>query len=138
MTASTTPQVAYGTIVTWNAHDIGHMMDIGYSGISLEPIDLSNHDSTSFFKEYGAGMLDGGELTISLRFIPGDTTGQKYFLADLKARTERQVIITLPDSTTWTFDALPTGFNDFVFNYEGSIDASIKMKVTGVPVFSEE
>lgn len=137
MSASTTPQAAAGTAITWAGHDIGYMVDIGYSGISMDTLEVTSHDSSNYFKEFVAGLLDGGEVTITLRFIPGDTTGQKYLWADIKARTERQVIITLPDATTWTFNALATKFGDFTMGDEESVQGSLTLKVTGEPTFSE-
>ena len=134
MSAYTTPKPAYKTAVTWAGHDIGYMKNISGPSIKMDTTDLSSHDSANDYKEFGAGLLDGGEISIDLRFIPGDLTGQKYFLTDLHARTERQVIITLPDSSTWTFNALPTGFSPS-FNYDGDLAATITMKVSGKPVF---
>jgi hypothetical protein len=134
--AYTTPKPALGTVVTWASHDIGYMTDIRGPSIKADTIDLSNHDSANSYKEFGLGLIDGGEISIDVRSIPGDTSGQKYFLDDLHARTERQVIITFPDGISkWTLNALPTGF-DPSFNYSDPLDATLTMKVNGKPVFT--
>jgi len=136
MAAETEPQTGYGTQVTWGGHDIGYLLDLEYSGIDMGTVESSSHESE--WKTYLPGMLDGGELTLPIRFIAGDTTGQQQLLSDMKSRTEREVIITLPDATTWTFNALATHFGDFTFPMEGTVDASLTLKVTGEPTFSEE
>lgn len=129
MTASATPQGGFGTQVSWAGHDIGYLLDVDYSGLSSSPVDVSSHESR--IKSYVGGMVDAGEVTIPVRFIAGDTTGQKYLYADIKTQAERQVIITLPDATTLTFNAICTKFGDFTFPQEGSVDAVIVLKATG-------
>ena len=136
MTASTTPQSGYGTQIGWNAHDIGYLLDVDYSGITVSAVDVSSHESA--WSKIVGGKLDGGELTIPVRLIPGDTTGQKALITDIKAKTIREVIITLPDSTTMTFDALATKFGDFTFPMDGAIDAVLTLKVDGEPTLSWE
>jgi len=135
MTASTTPISAYGTAVTWHGHDIGFMTNISGPDIKMDTIDISSHDSTDDYREYVAGMLDGGDISIDVHFIPGNTTGQATFLTDLHARTEQEVVITLPDLSNWTFQALPTGMGPFTYNYDGSVETTLTMKVTGKPEF---
>jgi len=135
MTAKTVPQAGYGVTVSWAGHDVGYLLDVNYSGISMGTVDVSSHEAV--YNAFVGGKVDGGELTLPVRFIAGDTTGQKYLWADIKAKAERQAIITFPDSTTMTFNALCTKFGDFTFPMEGSIDATLVLKVTGEPTFSE-
>lgn len=135
MTVATEPQAGFGIAITWAGHDIGYMRDIGYSGISSGVIDSSSHDSE--WKTKMAGMLDGGEVTIPIYFIFGDTTGQKYLLADIKSQTERQGIITFPDGGTITFNAICTKFGDITGPVEGMVEASITLTVNGEPAFSD-
>jgi len=131
MTASTIPQATHGTAVTWAGHDIGYMKTISYSGLTMATKDVTTHDDD--FDAIVAGRVNPGEVTLGIEFIPGDLTGQKYLWADIKARTERQVVITLPDTTTWTFNALCTKFGDFQMNDDGSLEASIVLAVNGEP-----
>jgi len=136
MAAETVPQSGFGTQITWNGHDIGYLLDASYSGISAETIEDSSHESA--WKTYLVGMLDGGEVNIPIRYITGDTTGQSIIWDDSKTKTEREVIITFPDATTMTFDAICTKFGDITMPYDGVMDAVIVLKVTGEPTFSGE
>lgn len=135
MTAYTTPKSAFSTVITWAGHDIGYITNIGGPSVKTDIIEVSNHDSADGYRDYVAGMHDGGELSLDVRYIPGDLTGQKYFLADLHSGTERQVVISLPDSSTWTFNAIATGFEPSM-NYDADLVTSLTMKVTGKPVFA--
>jgi hypothetical protein len=138
MVATTTPQVAFGFVVTWVGHDIGFITDIKPPKIKADVVDFSNHDSADRSKDFGVGLIDGGEVSITARRITGDTTGQKYFLTDLQSATptSRQVIITYPDGVSkWTFNALATGWDEddpFAQNQ----DVTLTMKVTGKPAFT--
>jgi len=136
MAAETVPQSGFGTQISWAGHDIGYLLDVGYSGISAETIEDSSHESA--WKTFLAGMLDGGEVNIPIRYITGDATGQKQTWAEIKLQTEEEVIITFPDATTMTFNAIITKFGDITMPYEGVMDAVIVLKVTGEPTFSEE
>jgi hypothetical protein len=136
MVADTTPKSGKGKVVTWAAHDIGYMRDVSGPSIKRGTIDVSSEDSTDGFMDFVSDMADGGEFTIAVLQIPGDSTGQKYFLADLDSGTQRQCIITLPDGTSkWTFNALATGW-DPSYPYRGEMLATMTMKVTGKPAFT--
>lgn len=135
MGAETTPQSGFGTALTWAGHDMGYMQDISGPNITRDVITLEHHDLTDGFRGKLPGLADGGEVSFEVLMITGDTTGQKYFLTDLTSGTERQVIITLPDNSTWTFNAIGTGFapSDPV---NDKLTATLRMAVNGKPVYA--
>lgn len=136
MASDTTPKIGHGTVVTWNAHDIGYLLDIKGPSIKADKVDVTNQDSADRHREYIAGLIDGGEISLDVLLIPGDVTGQATFITDVQAGTEREVVITLPDgSTTWTADAIPVGYDPSYPN-EGEMKATLTMQVTGKPVFA--
>lgn len=136
MAVATDPQAGYGMAITWAGHDIGHPRDISYSGISVGVVESSDHDSAR--KAKYAGLIDDGVITFELAFIFGDSTGQKYMLADAKARTEREVVITFPDGGTITCNAICTKFpGDLKGPVEGMVYASVELTVNGEATFSD-
>ena len=135
MTASTTPQSGYGAAITWYGHDIGYMTSIGGIGMDAEIMSYKTHDS-KYIQKIG-GHVDAGQITIGVKFITGDTTGQAYFLDDVKTGTEREVIITFPDATTWTVNAIAKSLSMEV-PPDDTIDATLVIECTGSPTFSEE
>ena len=137
MAASTTPDSIYGISITWSGHDIGYIVDGSLGLGTTELVDISSHDSANSVKEYKAGMIDGGELNLTLRFIPGDTTGQKYMYTDWKAGTEREVVVTYPDATTFTFDAIITSIGDIPLGTGAATDISVAMKITSTITHSD-
>jgi hypothetical protein len=137
MAAATTPGIGYNSSVTWAGHDIGNITDISGLNQQADKIELTNNDSADAYKEFTMGFVDGGEVSITCRFIGGDTTGQKYFRDDLQARSAaRSVVITRPDAITkWTFSAIPIKMSDPI-PINGAMDVTFTMQITGKPVFS--
>jgi hypothetical protein len=137
MTAATTPGIGYGSVVTWEGHDMGFMTDISGLNQQADKVDLSNNDSADAYKEYTQAFVDGGEVSITCRFIGGDSTGQKIFRDDLQARNvARSVVITRPDSTTtWTFLAIPIKMSDPI-PVNGAMDVTFTMQITNKPAFA--
>lgn len=125
---------AFGTTLKWNGIALAELQSIGGPRVSVDTVDLTSHDSDDKFKEFVAGLRDGGEISIDGNFIPGDTPGQRAFITDMKAGTERQVIITGPVAAafTWTFQAIVTGFEPS-YPFDGKIGFTATLKVTGKP-----
>ena len=136
MPSDTTPKSAFGISVTWAGHDIGYLSDAKGPNMSAEMIDISNHDSANTFREFVAGLRDGGEFSISLKYIPGDLTGQKFMLADFNTGTSRQVIFTFLDASTWTFTGLVSAFDVDAGKFDADRLLSVTIKVSGKPVYA--
>ncbi|HUT68656.1 MAG TPA: phage tail tube protein [Dehalococcoidales bacterium] len=128
---------AFGTTLKWNGEALAELLNIGGPGMSMNPIDMTSHDSDDTFMEFVAGLRDGGEVSIEGIFIPGDTAGQVAFVTDFQAGTAREVIITGPTAAgfTWTFNALVTAM-DFAHPHEDKLSFSATLKVTGKPVLA--
>jgi predicted secreted protein len=100
-------------------------------------IDVTNHQSTSGFKEVIAGLVDVGEIPIEGNFKYGDTNGQVAMITDAAARTSRTITITFPSSLgvlsgTAYITKLKIGDNP----HDGKIPFSASVKITGVPTFT--
>lgn len=128
---------AFGTTLKWNAQPLAELQSIGGPGISIDTVELTSHDSVSAFREFVAGLRDGGDVSIEGNFIPGDSAGQRAFITDMKAGTKREVIITGPTAAafTWVFDAIVTGYEPS-YPFDGKLGFTATLKVTGKPVLA--
>lgn len=131
---------AFGTTLKWNGEALAELQSIGGPGISVETVDLTSHDSlaaASGFREFVAGLRDGGDVSIEGNFIPGDTAGQRAFITDMKAGTIREVIITGPSGAgfTWTFNAIATAYEPS-YPFDGKLGFTATLKVTGKPTLA--
>ncbi len=126
----------FGATLTWNGTAIAEVINFGMPGIKTTMIDVSNEDSANAFKEYIAGMHDGGQLALECNLLVSDTNGQIAMEVDALAGTARSVVITFSGGTsTWTATCLcsdwqPSGVLD------GQLKVAMTLKVTGKPVLA--
>ena len=59
---------AYGTIFTLGSTGttgiIGNLTNISGPGITADTIDVTSHDSTGGYRQFIAGLIDGGEISL--------------------------------------------------------------------------
>jgi len=128
---------AFGTSITIDSTAIAELTNIGGVDISMDTIDVTNHDSPDAFREKIAGLIDAGQIPIEGNFYPGDT-GQMALLAKLLARTVGVFVITFPASigAAWTFNALVVGFKAADAPIDGQLPFSANLEITGKPTLA--
>ena len=101
---------AFGTTLTWDGAIVASLDSIGGVEISVDPVEVTTHDSLDAYKEYIAGLLDAGEVALSGFYNNEDATGQIAMVADAAARAIKAAVITFPTATgtTWSFNGLIT------------------------------
>lgn len=114
---------------------IAEVLSVGGPSLSRDTPEATSTDSPTGYKEFIGGLRDGGEVTITVNFLPQDTT-QKFtgVLGDLEVDTLQNYQISFPSSpaTLWTFAALLTGFEPDV-PIEDRMTASLTFKISGKP-----
>jgi predicted secreted protein len=122
--------------LTWNSQDILELTSISGPAESQDTIDMTSHDSSDGFKEFAAGLRDGGEISFEGNFIPSDSTGQIAMHTDFQAGTVRAWTIVSP-STVFTLsgNGYVTGW-ELTFPDDNKIGLKGKIKVTGKPTLT--
>lgn len=119
---------------------VAEVKDIGGPEMEADVIEVTNQDSTGGWKEFIAGLLDAGEVTFDVNWLPGDATQDATtgLVSVMFARVKRNFRLQWPGTgagKVCTFPALVTGISP-----DSPVDdantASITLKVTGPPVFS--
>ncbi len=126
---ATTGVAAFGTTISPTA---GEISGVSGPGIAVEDVDITHHESADAFKEFAAGLIDGGEFSIEGNLTSGLAAG---LYADLISRTAQSYVITFPNSMTWTFSGYPKAF-DTDAPVDGKLGFSATFKVTGKPVLA--
>jgi hypothetical protein len=128
---------AFGVSLTWGGNAIAGIETITYSGITMSFATVLPHDAVSKFAGVVATVGDGGEIGITGDLYLTDTDGQIAAIADAKAGTKREAIITGPTDApfTWTMDAIFTNFTP-EFNKEGVLGYSATLKASGEPILA--
>ncbi len=122
-----------------NFTTIAQVTDIGGPELSLETLETTNHSSADGWREYIGGLLDGGEVNLSLNFIPTESThnASTGLIKDMVDRVVRNFQMVFPDTgnTTWSFAALVTSFSPAA-PIDEKLSAEVTLKVTGKPTLA--
>lgn len=130
---TTGAKAAYGAVIVIGSTTPAEVTDVQGPSIVADTIDVTNHASTDAFREFVAGLLDGGEVTVSANFIKADHTG--LFTA-LKARAAVACTLTLAGSLgAFGFDAIVAGLTTGA-PVEDKVSLEITLKITGVVTFT--
>jgi predicted secreted protein len=107
------------------------LTNISGPGTSRNMIDVSSHDSPDEWREFVAGMIDGGTFSLEGNVTSGTVA---TMLAALGEDSE-EFIITLADDFTWTFNAFMSSLS-FGAPHEDKLSFSASLKVTGTPTLA--
>jgi hypothetical protein len=111
-------------------------------GMTVKTQDVTAQDSGSPWRQYVPTLLDGGNITFKMFFIPGDV-GQNAFLALFTGRGLNntpglpipfKLLFADPDGTIWTFNGFVTTFK-ITATVDGVTEADSTIIVTGAPTF---
>ncbi len=93
-------------------------------------IDVTHHQSTSGYREYRAGLKDGGDVTLQMNFLPS-VSGQTALRTDFENQTVMYWRIDWPDGAQWKFQALVKQPPGPAAPFDGKLSARGVLKVTG-------
>ena len=115
---------------------LAEVIGLSGPGLSMDTVEATHTESANAAKEYIAGLIDAGELSIDANFLPANAT-QTGVISDWQNRTTRNFQIVWPDTanTTWSFTGFITNFEP-ASPIEDRMTASITIKLTGIPTFS--
>lgn len=118
---------------------IAEVLDISGPNLTQRTSEVTSHSSTGGWAEFIGTILEGGEVTFRVNFVPTENTHDAGagLVNDLENRTLRNFQLVFPDSgnTTWSFSALVTGFrpNEPV---EGALTADVTLRISGQPTLA--
>lgn len=124
----------FTTILIWDHREVLEVLNISGPSQTRDMTEVTSHDSDSGFREFIAGPISGGEITIEGNLIVGDTDGQVAFHGDMQATTMKTGFIVMPMGvgTSLYFSGFAKGF-EASFPYEDKIGVSGSIQVTGKP-----
>ncbi len=129
---------AFGTTLKIGTTAIAEILDVSGPSLSMDTIDVTHHASPEAWREYVAGLLDAGEVSFDINYVPTAAThknasgGLLYLLA---TRASQAFTLTFPDATAWTFNGFVTGFEPSA-PVDDKLSASITIKLTGKPTLA--
>ncbi len=135
--------IGYGTRLEYQDSSnwvlVGKVGDINGPSMSRDTVDITHQQSPGGYKQFLAGLADGGEVTFTINLDPSDTThNQSAGLLSIFSETQpRNWRIVTPVGTgtvnqyhAYTFSAMCTGF-EMKFPVEDKISADVTLKIAG-------
>ena len=113
---------------------IDGLTSIGEIGIESDEIDVTTLDSVGGYKEFVAGLKDGGEVVLS-GFIKNEEHIQAMINLAVNQNIERWGI-TAPNAAIWFFDAFVKSFKETEATVDGVRGFSATLRITGKPHYS--
>jgi len=134
---ASTAKAALTTTFSWNGATVADLKTIGDVEVTADALDKTHLNSPGGFKEKIPGLFEVGPIPIAGSFI-SDDAAQAAMWADMRARTERTVILTGPSSVlfTWTATAFISGVKFGGFALDGILSFEATITVTGEPVLA--
>lgn len=117
---------------------IASVEDLSGPGRSRNMIDVSAHDSPDKYREFVKGMKDGGEVTATINYRPGETTHQQLdgdFEEDELRDYQLVMLPNDPDEHTWDFTAGISDISD-EFPLDDKMAREVTFKISGKPVLT--
>ena len=120
-----------GATISHDGDPIGEVITISGPGGSASIIDITHLGSSAVEKLLG--LPDEGQVTLECNYVAADV-GQVSCRAARAARTSAEVIITLSDASTLTFDAYVMGFS-ISQGTSQQVKVSITLEIDGAVAF---
>ena len=125
-------QKALGTRILINSNAIAGLTSIGGLELSADTIDVTTLNSADGYREFIGGLKDGGEVSLSGYFEPGDTDGQGAIKEAFDSGDAIPFSIVFPQGAAWSFNGIVTGFSTGA-ELEDSVSFEATIKVSGKP-----
>jgi hypothetical protein len=127
---------AINTLLKADGTLIAEVRSIGGLSLSVKKVDVTTHSSSDPWSEAQATLLDAGDLTFEINYIPTDPTHDNTsgLLSFLTNRTTKAWTLTFPNAgaTTWGFDGFISKF-DVTAPVDNVLTAKITITATGKP-----
>ena len=112
---------------------IANVTEIEGPEFERETIDVTAHDSPNGYREWLGGLKDGGEVSLTVNYDPGDHDAIFDDLGDTVARDYK--VVWPGGIGNWAFKAFLTGFSPSA-PIDDKLSAELTLKVTGAPTIT--
>ena len=99
----------------------------------VDQVDVTHMQSPNRYREFIDGLIDAGECSFDINFVPGNATDDRLFeLLGLPTgvTNARNCRISFPNGTTWSFLGTLTGYEPDVPT-DDKMTATVTFKVSG-------
>src|SRR5262245_30739691 len=112
---------------------IAEVKSITPPSADVDQVEVTHMQSPDRYREFISGLIDGGEASFEMNFIPGNASDIRIFeLLNLPVGVSRRrsCRISFPNGRTWNFNGEVTGYEPSV-PFDDAMTATVTFKVTG-------
>lgn len=128
--------IGYNSKYLINGVELGEVTEITPGEASTERVQATHMQSPGRRHEYISGMIDSGEASVVLNWIPGNSTDTTLRSLLASGATEEHTIV-FPNGVTVTFDAVVTGFSK-ALPLEDRMTATVTVAISGEETWGAE
>jgi hypothetical protein len=125
--------IAFGTTLSRAGTVIAEVVSLSGPSVNREMIDVTHLTSDNQAREFIGGVIDSGEITAEINYIPSNTT-HIALIGALTSNAETYVL-NLNGNTAWTMSMLVQSFTPNMA-VEDELTAAVGFKVTGAITFN--
>lgn len=114
--------------------DIAQVVGITPPQAAVDVVEVEDLDPPEAVKKKLPGLIDAGEVTVTLNFDPSDT-GHSTLESDFWERSTHKYRIVLPDDNGWTFEAFISDFSPSDVAAGEPVQAEVTFTLSGKPSF---
>jgi predicted secreted protein len=120
---------------------IAELRNVSGPSLSADAIDVTVHNTPTPWRKFISGLLDGGEVSLDINFVPTNATHTAAtaggLVKTMTDRTELTYKIVFPDdsATEWSFPGIITAFEPSS-DPADVLQASVTIKVSGPPTLA--
>lgn len=126
----------YRSIVATSTGEIGQLTNITGPGTDAADVDTTTMDSSSNFRTFVSGLIDPGEMTLSVMYDPALASHKTLYRAQ-QNRTQK-VFTVYHGSSTGDTDVFTAGVKSVgrEIPMDNMITCDFSLKVTGKPGYT--
>lgn len=138
--AASAALLGYGSVFeiqTENSPDqyvaFAEVISITPPSAEIDQVDVTHMSSPNRYREFIDGLIDGGEMSFDINFIPGNSDDDRIFeLLALPTGVShaRNCRVSFPNGVTWTFSGVLTNYEPDV-PVDDRMTATVTFKVNG-------
>jgi predicted secreted protein len=132
-------QIGDGATPTEGFTTIAELKSISGPDLSRDSLDVTTHNSPGRWRQFIAGLKDGGQITFNINYVPTDPTHDNVsgLLSLFNDEDEHNIKLVFPDAgtTEWILPCIIVGFSA-TEPVDNVIDAAITLKVAGTPTLA--
>lgn len=132
----TTAIIGYDSKYLIDGVEMGEVTEITPGESTTERVQATHMQSPGRRHEYIAGMIDSGEASFVINWLPGNTTDTTIRGLQASGATEEHTIV-FPNGVTVAFDAQITGFSK-AMPLEDRMTATVTVSISGEETWGNE